>query len=74
MMTPSKPSIFPRENECPANPAFCCCYFFLGNIDNFVLLSIQNVIFETPLERERPKSDISDLRSVRWGPIAAWKY
>ncbi len=74
MMTPSKPSIFPRENEYPANPAFCCCYFFLGNIDNFVLLSIQNVIFETPLERERPKSDISDLRSVRWGPIAAWKY
>ena len=35
MCKPQKTSIFPRENEGPANPGFCRCAFFLGNIDIF---------------------------------------
>ena len=51
-VTTPKPSIFLRKNHQPANRDFCCCGFFLGNIDNSRVLGIQKSIFETPLERE----------------------
>ena len=49
-VTTLKPSLFLRENDQPANRLFCCCGFFLGNIDNSSVLGIQRSIFETPLE------------------------
>ena len=51
-VTTPKPSIFLRENHQPANPVYCCCGFFLGNIDNSSVLGIQKSIFATPLEWE----------------------
>ena len=51
-VTTPKPSIFPREQLCPANRVFCCCGFFPGNIDNSNVSGSQNSIFETPLEWE----------------------
>ena len=36
MLTFSKPLLFPREELCPANPAYCCCAFSWGEKRQFL--------------------------------------